>query len=111
MNIKKLLLFIVKVIFGMVAGILIGFVICVLFVGNGFVDVYIVNGLFDVGGKIFIVSLKMLVVLLVFVLLVCGMSLFKDFFILGRMGSKILGFYFVIIVIVIIFVFIMGSLF
>ncbi len=76
----------------MVAGILTGFAIRALFAGNGFVDAYIVNGLFDVGGKIFIASLKMLVVPLVFVSLVCSTSSHKDLSTLDRMGSKTLGF-------------------
>lgn len=53
----------------------------------------IVNGLFDVGGKIFIASLKMLVVPLVFVSLVCGTSSLKDISTLGRLGGKTLLFY------------------
>lgn len=92
MNTKKPLSLTAKVILGMVAGILTGFAIRALFAGNGFVDAYIVNGLFDVGGKIFIASLKMLVVPLVFVSLVCGTSSLKDLSTLGRMGSKTLGF-------------------
>lgn len=82
-----------RVILGMVAGILTGFVIRTIFADNGFVDNYIVHGLFEVGGKIFIASLKMLVVPLVFVSLVCGTSSLKDLSTLGRMGGKTLAFY------------------
>lgn len=74
MNTKKPMSLTSRVILGMVAGILTGFAIRTLFADNGFVDAYIVNGLFEVGGKIFIASLKMLVVPLVFVSLVCGTS-------------------------------------
>ncbi|WP_017630136.1 dicarboxylate/amino acid:cation symporter, partial [Vibrio sp. 624788] len=53
----------------------------------------IVNGLFEVGGQIFVASLKMLVVPLVFVSLVCGTSSLKDLSTLGRMGGKTLALY------------------
>ncbi|ENM5924852.1 dicarboxylate/amino acid:cation symporter [Vibrio mimicus] len=111
MNTKKPLPLTAKVILGMVAGILTGFAIRALFAGNGFVDAYIVNGLFDVGGKIFIASLKMLVVPLVFVSLVCGTSSLKDLSTLGRMGSKTLGFYLATTAIAITLALTMGSLF
>lgn len=111
MNTKKPLSLTAKVILGMVAGILTGFAIRALFAGNGFVDAYIVNGLFDVGGKIFIASLKMLVVPLVFVSLVCGTSSLKDLSTLGRMGSKTLGFYLATTAIAITLALTMGSLF
>ena len=45
------------------------------------------------GGKIFIASLKMLVVPLVFVSLVCGTSSLKDIATLGRLGGKTVLFY------------------
>ncbi|WP_217527649.1 dicarboxylate/amino acid:cation symporter [Vibrio cholerae] len=111
MNTKKPLSLTAKVILGMVAGILTGFAIRALFAGNGFVDAYIVNGLFDVGGKIFIASLKMLVVPLVFVSLVCGTSSLKDLSTLGRMGSKTLVFYLATTAIAITLALTMGSLF
>lgn len=111
MNTKKPLSLTAKVILGMVAGILTGFAIRALLAGNGFVDAYIVNGLFDVGGKIFIASLKMLVVPLVFVSLVCGTSSLKDLSTLGRMGSKTLGFYLATTAIAITLALTMGSLF
>ncbi|NOE10467.1 dicarboxylate/amino acid:cation symporter [Vibrio cholerae] len=111
MNTKKPLSLTAKVILGMVVGILTGFAIRALFAGNGFVDAYIVNGLFDVGGKIFIASLKMLVVPLVFVSLVCGTSSLKDLSTLGRMGSKTLGFYLATTAIAITLALTMGSLF
>ncbi|OEE69553.1 dicarboxylate/amino acid:cation symporter [Vibrio genomosp. F6] len=92
-NTKKPMSLTGRVIVGMIAGILTGFAIRALFAENGFVDAYIVNGLFEVGGKIFIASLKMLVVPLVFVSLVCGTSSLKDVTTLGRLGGKTLAFY------------------
>ena len=82
-----------RVILGMVVGILTGFAIQSLFADSGFVNNYIVNGFFEVGGQIFVASLKMLVVPLVFVSLVCGTSSLKDLSTLGRMGGKTLALY------------------
>ena len=93
MNTKKPMSLTGRVILGMVAGILVGFAIQSLFAESGFVNTYIVNGLFEVGGKIFVASLKMLVVPLVFVSLVCGTSSLKDLSTLGRMGGKTLALY------------------
>ncbi|KJF85831.1 dicarboxylate/amino acid:cation symporter [Photobacterium leiognathi] len=82
-----------RVILGMLLGILTGFLIRTFFADITFIHEYIVNGLFDVGGKIFIASLKMLVVPLVFVSLVCGTSSLKDIATLGRLGGKTVAFY------------------
>ncbi|AZL84589.1 MULTISPECIES: dicarboxylate/amino acid:cation symporter [Aliivibrio] len=82
-----------RIITGMVAGILCGFLIRTFLGDNSFINEYLVNGLFDVGGKIFIASLKMLVIPLVFVSLVCGTSSLKDMTTLGRLGGKTLAFY------------------
>lgn len=93
MNTKKPMSLTGRVILGMVVGILVGFAIQSLFAESGFVNTYIVNGLFEVGGQIFVASLKMLVVPLVFVSLVCGTSSLKDLSTLGRMGGKTLALY------------------
>ncbi|CAK3942152.1 Glutamate transporter homolog [Vibrio crassostreae] len=93
MNTKQPMSLTGRVILGMVVGILTGFAIQSLFADSGFVNNYIVNGLFEVGGQIFVASLKMLVVPLVFVSLVCGTSSLKDLSTLGRMGGKTLALY------------------
>ncbi|EIT7143813.1 dicarboxylate/amino acid:cation symporter [Vibrio vulnificus] len=111
MNTKKPMSLTGRVIFGMVAGILTGFAIRALFADNGFVDAYIVNGLFEVGGKIFIASLKMLVVPLIFVSLVCGTSSLKDISTLGRMGGKTLAFYITTTAVAITLALTMGTVF
>jgi len=49
---------------------------------------FFVDGIFHVGGQIFVASLKMLVVPLVLVSLVCGTSSLKDLSSLGRIGSR-----------------------
>ncbi len=111
MNTKKPMSLTGRVILGMVAGILTGFAIRALFADNGFVDEYVVNGLFEVGGQIFVASLKMLVVPLVFVSLVCGTSSLKDLSTLGRMGGKTLAFYSATTAIAITLALTMGTLF
>ncbi|ANW26505.1 sodium:dicarboxylate symporter [Vibrio coralliilyticus] len=111
MNTKKPMSLTSRVILGMVAGILTGFAIRSLFADNGFVDTYIVNGLFEVGGQIFVASLKMLVVPLVFVSLVCGTSSLKDLSTLGRMGGKTLAFYIATTAVAITLALTMGNLF
>ncbi|EEX94511.1 proton/glutamate symporter [Vibrio orientalis CIP 102891 = ATCC 33934] len=111
MNTKKPMSLTSRVIFGMIAGILTGFAIRSLFADNGFVDAYIVNGLFEVGGQIFVASLKMLVVPLVFVSLVCGTSSLKDLSTLGRMGGKTLAFYVATTAVAITLALTMGNLF
>ncbi|EGA66045.1 dicarboxylate/amino acid:cation symporter [Vibrio brasiliensis] len=111
MNTKKPMSLTSRVIIGMVAGILTGFAIRSLFADNGFVDAYIVNGLFEVGGQIFVASLKMLVVPLVFVSLVCGTSSLKDLSTLGRMGGKTLAFYIATTAVAITLALTMGNLF
>ncbi|GGW73214.1 proton/glutamate symporter [Alishewanella tabrizica] len=54
---------------------------------------FFVDGIFHVGGEIFIASLKMLVVPLVFVSLVCGTCSLSDTSKLGRLGGKSIGLY------------------
>ena len=100
-----------RVILGMVFGILTGLAIRTFFDGNAFIDTYIVNGFLDVGGKIFIASLKMLVVPLVFVSLVCGTSSLKDVSTLGRLGGKTLLFYITTTAVAISLALLMGSVF
>lgn len=60
---------------------------------ESFITNYLVNGIFDVVGKIFISSIKMLVVPLVLVSLVVGVTGIGDIGKLGRVGGKTLFFY------------------
>lgn len=100
-----------RVLIGMVIGILTGFLIRTFLADSAFVNEYIVNGFFEVGGKIFIASLKMLVVPLIFVSLVCGTSSLKDISTLGRLGGKTVAFYLMTTAIAITFAIIMGNIF
>ncbi len=64
-----------------------------LFGDSRFVEEYVVEGLFHIGGAIFLASLKLLVVPLVFVSLVCGTAALDDIAKLGRVGGKTLLLY------------------
>ena len=91
-----------KVLVGMVAGLAIGLGINLtdLYILDGtlmakgsFVDEYLVNGLFHVVGKMFVNSLKMLVVPLVLFSLICGVCGIGDIKLLGRIGTKSFALY------------------
>ncbi|MBU1311366.1 dicarboxylate/amino acid:cation symporter [Rheinheimera muenzenbergensis] len=93
-----------RIVIGMVAGILVGFFFKWLLAGQEerilhFLSLeiplkaFFVNGLLHIGGEIFIASLKMLVVPLVFVSLVCGTCSLSDTSSLGRLGGKTIGLY------------------
>lgn len=58
-----------------------------------FMNTYVVGGLFHVVGKLFILSLKMMVVPLVFVSLFCGTTALRDPAKLGSIGGRTLMFY------------------
>jgi Na+/H+-dicarboxylate symporter len=57
------------------------------------IKAFFVDGIFHVGGQIFVASLKMLVVPLVLVSLICGTSSLNDISTLGRIGSKSFSLY------------------
>lgn len=88
-----------RIVTGMVAGILLGTFLQWL-MPNGTDKVinlylfdlslksFLVDGVFEVIGQIFMASLRMLVVPLVFVSLVCGVCSLKDTTKLGRIGGK-----------------------
>lgn len=81
-----------KIIIGMMLGLLVGGVLNAIGT-KGALDTYLVNGLLYVVGAIFIASLKLLVVPLVFVSLVCGTASLNDIRKLGRVGLKTVGLY------------------
>ncbi|RLQ22340.1 dicarboxylate/amino acid:cation symporter [Seongchinamella sediminis] len=89
-----------RILIAMVAGIAMGSIINMLMHATGvsaelksMLDVYLVNGLFDVVGRIFIASLKLLVVPLVLVSLICGSSSLGDSARMGPIAAKTLTFY------------------
>ena len=82
-----------KILTAMGIGIVVGLLINNFAADVKWIQDYVVMGLFEVVGKIFIASLQMLVVPLVFVSLVCGVSSLQDSSKLGRMGFKTVGLY------------------
>ncbi|MBB3169865.1 dicarboxylate/amino acid:cation symporter [Simiduia aestuariiviva] len=60
---------------------------------DSWIDRFLVDGLFDLGGKIFVALLKLLVVPLVFVSLVCGVASLGDNTRMGPMAGKTLVLY------------------
>src|SRR6056300_1522149 len=89
-----------RILLAMVAGIAIGSLFNLLLhssITPEFVQVivrdYLVGGLFDVVGRIFVASLKLLVVPLVLVSLVCGASSLGNSARMGPIAVKTLGYY------------------
>ncbi len=84
----------VRILIGMSAGLVLGVSLQQLgFPLDGWVMVYVVDGLIDAGGTIFVNSLKLMVVPLVFVSLTCGAASLGDSGSMGRLGGKTLGLY------------------
>ncbi len=83
-----------NILIGMVAGLILGSLFHLMTPSaDGIIMTYLVNGLFDIGGSIFIASLKLLVVPLVFFSLACGASNLSDGSSMGRIGLKTVGLY------------------
>lgn len=82
-----------RIVIGMLSGIIVGVLLQLTIADTPFVQIYLTEGLFKVVGEIFITSLMMLVVPLVFVSLVLGTSALSDPKKLGRLGGKAIGLY------------------
>jgi Na+/H+-dicarboxylate symporter len=89
-----------RILIAMVAGILLGSLLNLLIHSGGIaesvrqmLEVYLVDGLFDLVGRIFVASLKLLVVPLVLVSLICGSSSLGDSARMGPIAGKTLIFY------------------
>ena len=84
----------VRILIGMVAGILIGIGVQLSGVSQThWISEFLVHGVFDVGGQLFIASLQLMVVPLVLVSLVCGASSLGGGAGMGRLGGKTIGLY------------------
>lgn len=81
-----------RILIGLAAGILVGGVLNSVLAETAFFD-FLVEGVFHVGGQVFLASLKLLVVPLVLVSLACGTAALEDITKLGRIGGKTLGLY------------------
>lgn len=81
-----------KIIIGMMSGVIVGLIFN--FAGfEGFMKSFVLEGAIEVAGRIFLSSLKLLVVPMVFVSLVCGTGAIDDIKKLGRVGIKTFSFY------------------
>jgi len=84
----------IRILIGMVLGLISGLLVQWLGVDEThWLRSVVVDGFLDAGGEIFIASLKLMVVPLVFVSLVCGASALGDTGSMGRVGGKALGLY------------------
>lgn len=79
-----------KVLVGMALGMVVGLTInwTGINIEGSFINLYIVDGFFNIIGTLFINSLKMLVVPLVLFSLICGVCGIGDIRLLGRIGTK-----------------------
>ena len=89
-----------RIISAMLMGLLLGGLLNIISSSNilpiaiqSWLDMYLVNGLFDTIGQIFVRSLKLLVVPLVFVSLVCGVSSLGNNSRMGAVASKTIALY------------------
>jgi Na+/H+-dicarboxylate symporter len=90
-----------RILVGMAAGVAVGLLLNLLLAkafgegtaGASVIHGFLVDGVFYVGGAVFMASLKLLVVPLVFVSLVCGTAALEDVSRLGRIGGKTLLLY------------------
>lgn len=107
---KKKLSLTSRIVIGMFAGIVLGILLKALFPDSTIVEGYLTKGIFYVVGQIFIASLQMLVVPLVFVSLVVGTCSLSDPSKLGRLGGKAVGLYLITTAIAITFAIAMAVL-
>ena len=83
-----------RILTGMVSGLLLGLLIQQIgFTDEDWLGWFFVNGVMDAGGQIFIRSLTLMVVPLVFVSLVCGAASLGNTGSMGRLGGKAMGMY------------------
>lgn len=100
----------VKVLIALALGIVAGIIVYTLPQGV-FRDTVLINGVFQLVGQIFLRSIMMLVVPLVFVSLVTGAASMGDVKKLGRVGVKTIGFYLGTTAVAIIIALVLGFVF
>ena len=84
----KSLSFTQKMLVAMIAGAILGIVLGSVDSFKDWIEVYLSFGLFDIIGKLFVNSLKMLVVPLVFCSIAVGVSSLANISLMGRVGLK-----------------------
>ncbi|MDO3381379.1 dicarboxylate/amino acid:cation symporter [Gilvimarinus algae] len=84
-----------RILLAMVLGIALGLVLNLMSSDSpsGWIQVFLVQGVFDAVGTIFVASLKLLVVPLVFVSLVCGTATLGNHTRMGSLAIKTIGLY------------------
>jgi Na+/H+-dicarboxylate symporter len=82
-----------KILVALVLGLIFGLVVLYPLSGNAFVADYIIGGILTLVGKIFVNSIKMMVVPLVLVSITVGAASIGDIKKLGRIGTKTVLFY------------------
>ena len=87
--------FTTKILIAMAAGVAVGIALSAGGAAIEPVSSWLVDGLFNTVGQIFVALLQMMVVPLVLVSLVCGVTALGDFKALGRVGAKTLALYLV----------------
>ena len=83
-----------KIFIGLIIGLIVGLILNKMG-PSSFRDAFLVNGIFTLVGSVFINSINMMVVPLVFISLVNGAASMSDIKKLGRVGTKTLAFYLV----------------
>ena len=83
----------VRILIGMAAGVLVGLAVQGFTSDDHWIQAVLIQDVFDAGGKVFIASLRLMVVPLVLVSLVCGSSSLADGASMGRLGGKSIGLY------------------
>jgi Na+/H+-dicarboxylate symporter len=81
-----------RILIGLVAGLVVG-IIFNRQPSDHAITIFLVDGVFYVGGQVFLASLKLLIVPLVLVSLACGTASLEDVTKLGRIGGKTLALY------------------
>ena len=89
-----------RIVVAMLMGLLMGALLNIVFSGNvlpvaisSWLDIYLVDGVFDAVGQIFVRSLKLLVVPLVFVSLICGVASLGNNSRMGAVATKTVALY------------------
>ena len=77
-----------KMLLAMTAGAITGIILGSINPSGNWIQIYFSDGLFDIVGKLFVNSLKMLVVPLVFCSIVVGVSSLANVSLMGRIGLK-----------------------
>ena len=83
----------VRILIGMAAGVVVGLAVQAFTSDDHWIQTVLIQDVFDAGGKVFIASLRLMVVPLVLVSLVCGSSSLVDGASMGRLGGKSIGLY------------------